>query len=257
MAKEHASAILGRTTVRLLVGDQDPLLPFTERYSHWLTSLNIEHQLAVAPGADHTYKEIIERRRALVLSLGVFLSREEAIRKALGDAPQQKRPMDNIEISYRSPGEDEGALAVACFLSPEMSWSFPRREEYYDRYLTFRGVPQAEVETWKRTFMTFLKKLTWRYNRVLLLKSPTHTARVKMLLDMFPGARFIHVHRNPFAVYRSTRRLYDTTVRDSYLQRPPKDLESGILRRYTLMYDAFFQERTLIPPGHYHEVCFE
>jgi enterochelin esterase-like enzyme len=61
MAKEHASAIRGRTTVRLLVGDQDLLLPFTERYSHWLTSLNIEHQLAVAPGADHTYKEIIER----------------------------------------------------------------------------------------------------------------------------------------------------------------------------------------------------
>jgi len=61
MAKEHASAIRGRTAVRLLVGDQDPLLAFTGRYSQWLTSLNIEHQLAVASGADHTYKEIIER----------------------------------------------------------------------------------------------------------------------------------------------------------------------------------------------------
>jgi enterochelin esterase-like enzyme len=61
IVEEHAAAIRDRTTVRLLVGDQDPLLPFTRKYSELLDSLRIEHQFAVAPGADHTYRAIVER----------------------------------------------------------------------------------------------------------------------------------------------------------------------------------------------------
>jgi acetyl esterase/lipase len=61
MLVEYATAIRGRTTVRLLVGDQDPLQPFVRKYSELLDSLRIEHQLAVAPGADHTYRAIVER----------------------------------------------------------------------------------------------------------------------------------------------------------------------------------------------------
>jgi acetyl esterase/lipase len=61
IAREHAASVRGRTTVRLLVGDQDPLLPFTREYSELLDSLRIDHELAVAPGADHTYRAIVER----------------------------------------------------------------------------------------------------------------------------------------------------------------------------------------------------
>lgn len=57
---QHASSIRGRTSVRLLVGDQDKLLPYVQKYSELLTSLQIEHQFAIAPGAHHMYNEIIE-----------------------------------------------------------------------------------------------------------------------------------------------------------------------------------------------------
>jgi len=89
-------------------------------------------------------------------------------------------------------------------------------------------------------------------------KSPPHTARIRLLLETFPGARFVHIHRNPYAVYRSFQHYFDTATWYTYLQRP--DLESinrRILERYTVLYDAFFVERGLIPPGHYHEVSFE
>ncbi|MCX6632055.1 MAG: alpha/beta hydrolase-fold protein [Candidatus Solibacter sp.] len=61
IVRQHAAAIRGRPKVRLLVGDQDSLLPFVEKYSAQLTSLKIDHQYAVAPGAHHRYDEIIER----------------------------------------------------------------------------------------------------------------------------------------------------------------------------------------------------
>ena len=58
--KEHAAAIRGRTEVRLLVGDQDRLLPVVKKYDQLLGSLNIEHQFAVAPGADHSEWQILQ-----------------------------------------------------------------------------------------------------------------------------------------------------------------------------------------------------
>jgi enterochelin esterase-like enzyme len=60
IVKSHAAAIRGRTTVRLLVGDQDKLLPAVRRYSDLLRSLRIDHEFAVAPGAEHRYDQIIE-----------------------------------------------------------------------------------------------------------------------------------------------------------------------------------------------------
>jgi hypothetical protein len=42
----------------------------------------------------------------------------------------------------------------------------------------------------------------------LILKSPAHTARMKLLHELFPGAKFIHISRNPYEVYQSTQKLF-------------------------------------------------
>ncbi len=56
--KEHADAVRGRTKVRLLVGDQDSLLEVVMKYDQLLTSLHIEHQFAVGPGAGHSERQL-------------------------------------------------------------------------------------------------------------------------------------------------------------------------------------------------------
>ena len=37
----------------------------------------------------------------------------------------------------------------------------------------------------------------------LVIKSPVHTARVALLLKLFPRAKFIYLHRNPLQVFQS------------------------------------------------------
>jgi hypothetical protein len=37
-------------------------------------------------------------------------------------------------------------------------------------------------------------------------------------LDLFPGARFVHIHRNPFTVYQSTRHTLSRVLRLTRLQ---------------------------------------
>jgi len=135
-------------------------------------------------------------------------------------------------------------------LLPYMAWCFPGDGTGYDRYLTFRGVPDEEVARWEHALATFLKKLTVRFARPLVLKSLPHTARIRLLLALFPEARFVHIHRNPYVVFPSTRHLI-RVVQPLYHFRegPAQDGDDRIISVYTEMYDAYFEERGLIPEG--------
>lgn len=187
-----------------------------------------------------------------------FLGLEAEVARVSADLPPQKRPMDNMMVRFDSPGEDEFATAVVSLRSPLMTWPFPRRAERYDRYLTFRRVPEEDYARWREALVRFLKKLTWKHHRPLLLKSPTHTGRIRLLLETFPGARFVHLHRNPYRVFQSTQWLQKRGIALSHLQHPISDrINACILRRYATMYDVYFEEKTLIPDGQLCDVHFE
>ena len=171
---------------------------------------------------------------------------------------RRKRAMDNVKFDLFSPGEDEFALAKITLRSPLIAWSFPRNELFYDRFITFRDATHQEKEEWKQGFLWFLKALHVKYGKPMLLKSPPHTGRIKLILELFPDAKFIAIHRNPYKVYRSTRHFYETALPLGYLQKPnPNDIHAGILRRYEEMHRAYFEDRRLIPEGNLHELAFE
>jgi hypothetical protein len=219
---------------------------------HWRTGTTLLHELLIQD-PQFAYPNVYE-----VANPHDFLTNEDRIAELLKEAPAQQRPMDRMEVTINSPGEDEVVMAVLSLRSPLIGWAFPRREAYYDRYYTFRDVPAAEVAEWQRACLWFYKKLTVRYSRPLVLKSPPHTGRVRTLLELFPEARFVHIMRDPYTVFRSTRHLHERAVALSHLQRPPANgQEAGILRRYALMYAAYLEDRHLIPPGRLCEVRFE
>jgi omega-hydroxy-beta-dihydromenaquinone-9 sulfotransferase len=175
-------------------------------------------------------------------------------------ARTRKRPMDNVQFDIMSAAEDEFATCPMSTRSHMIGWSFLRQEPYYDRYLTFRNAPRADYERWRDALVWFLKKVVFKYNCCRpLLKSPQHTARTRLLLKEFPDAKFIHMRRNPYVVFRSTQRLFETSILPHALQKSPgvEFAIEGILRRYKEMYDAFFEDRALIPAGNYTEVAFE
>lgn len=186
-----------------------------------------------------------------------FLATEPVVARLLAPLIPKKRLGDNVRQSIAMAAEDEFALCAATAISPYMSSSFPRREDLYDRYLTLRDVPEETITRWKGALRLFLQKLTWKYRRPIVLKSPTHTCRIRLLLELFPDARFIHIHRNPYAVFQSNRRRHDGAVRYSRLQRSAATDDEMFIRRYREMYDVFFAERDLIPRNRFHELAFE
>jgi len=220
---------------------------------HWRSGTTLLHSL-LSLDEQYAFPTLFQVSKPFT-----FLIREPIIAQMFSQMSSQKRPMDNLEVSYDSPGEDEFALSSGSLRSPMISWSFPRREKFYERFLSFKEATEREKGDWTSFLRFFLKKLSYRYpGRKIILKSPTHTARISLLLELFPDAKFVHIHRNPYTVFRSTLKLYNDSVSHSYLQNPAiSSLDEGIIRRYKIMYDSFFNEYPKIPCENYYDLAFE
>ncbi|HKI19004.1 MAG TPA: sulfotransferase [Isosphaeraceae bacterium] len=193
-----------------------------------------------------------------VLNPHTFLSTERWVAPVADRLIGRRRCQDEMAQSTGVPSEDEFALCTMTGLSPYMGWCFPGDGVDYGRYLTFRGVTDEEVARWEHALTTFLKKLTVRFGRSLVLKSPPHTARIRLLLGLFPDARFVNIHRNPYVVFRSERHTIRVAQPFYHLRDGPiQDSDDRIISVYTEMYDAYFEERGLIPEGRLCDVAFE
>jgi hypothetical protein len=216
---------------------------------HWRSGTTHLHNL-LAVDSQFAYPNIYQ-----VLNPHTFLSTERY--SDLLFVSPSTRMMDNMALNARVPFEDEFATCGTLH-SPFLTWVFPKDRGQYNKYLTFRDVPEREVAEWAAALTLFYRKLTWKYDRPLLLKSPPHTARIKLLLAMFPDARFVHIYRDPYAVFRSTQRQTRVSLRTMGLQHlDEKYIDELVIRRFTIMYDAFFEERSSIPEGRLHELSFE
>lgn len=193
-----------------------------------------------------------------VVNPATFLTTEEVRSKRFAWMVPAKRLMDNMALSFQSPQEEEFAPALLTLRSLYVGMSFPRHMAHYERFLTFDDAPPEDREAWKSAHLEFSRKLSFKFGgRPLLLKSPPNTARVRMLLELFPEARFIHIHRSPYEVYQSHLKFYDTVLWYTYLQRPNRAvLSDEILARYQATFAAFFRDQPLIPAGQFHEVAF-
>ena len=170
----------------------------------------------------------------------------------------EKRPMDNMLFGWERPQEDEFALALLGLPSTYTDFAFPNRPPMYPGALDLSGLTPAELTKWKRLFVRFLKEVTVRTGKQLVLKSPPHTARIPTLLELFPDARFVHIVRDPRIVFPSTVNLWKTMARTHGLQCPEwPGLEEKVLREFRVIYDRLEEARPLLKTGRFHELRYE
>jgi hypothetical protein len=219
---------------------------------HWRTGTTFLHNL-LSRDPQFAYPNLFD-----VVHPYSFLSASAGEKKRFADSLPESRPMDNVSYHLDLPQEDECALALACLRSPDLALNFPRRSEEYGRYLTFEDASPAEVAEWKATLLWFVKKLTLRSPRPMLLKSPGHTGRIRLLLELFPDARFVNIHREPFTTFQSCRHTVNAFNWFTYLQKPDlSQVDHHILVGGEAVFDAYFDQRALIPAGRLVDVAYE
>ena len=219
---------------------------------HWRTGTTLLHELLIRDPR-HNFPTTFK-----CLEPHHFLLTEKFFTRWLRFLMPKRRPMDNMRTGWDHPQEDEFALCMLGQPSPYMTIAFPNRPPQCQEYLDLEKVPAPKVAEWKRTFLRFLKQVTLSDPRRLVLKSPPHTARIKILKEMFPDALFVHIVRNPFIVFPSTMNLWRTLYCTQGLQKPIENgLEEHVLSTFVRMYDRLEEGRKLLDAGQFHEMRYE
>jgi len=150
-----------------------------------------------------------------------FVMTERGAEKLSGDV-EVTRPMDAMKISSASPQEDEFALLCLGGRSPYEAVLFPNALRRALECGDPASLTAPEIEQWKSVMRRFAGQVASRHpDQTLLLKSPPHGWRVGLLRELFPGARFLHIVRNPFDVAASTRRMWESLFEIYALTPPP------------------------------------
>jgi hypothetical protein len=219
---------------------------------HWRSGTTLLHELLTLD-PQFTFPNMFQ-----VLFPGHFLFTERWITALTGWAVPKTRPMDKMAAHWKMPQEDELALLVRTFVSPYMMLAFQGERERYGRFFDLIDITPEERALWIHEFRLFLKKLTVRANKPIVLKSPSHTYRVPLLLELFPQARFVYIYRDPYAVYSSSLHLRRTIFAENALGEPNYEgLEDDMMLTYERCIDRYESTKSLIPPGQLSELRFE
>ncbi len=170
-----------------------------------------------------------------------------------------KRPMDDVAMGLDRPQEDEIALCSMGAPSPMLRMAFPNHPAPDLDTLDFATVPEAKRRLWDDALVRFLRTITYcRPGKRLILKSPPHTGRVAHLAELFPGAQFVHLTRDPRALFGSTLRLWRTLDTDHGLQIPHhRNLAEFVFDACRRMYGAYLRDRNSVDERAIYEVRYE
>ncbi|MFT7158640.1 MAG: hypothetical protein ACI8Q1_003673 [Parvicella sp.] len=169
------------------------------------------------------------------------------------------RPQDNIKITANSPSEEEHPLTNLTEKSGMQTFFFPQNRSYYDKYNLFKGTTAKEKEEWKDIYHWMLQNISFYtdVNKRLLLKNPHNMGRIEVLLELYPDAKFVHIHRNPYDIYKSNVHLYNKTIHTQFLQDfTPDEIEERVLYCFETTMQKYLLDYSKIPKGNLVEISY-
>lgn len=195
-----------------------------------------------------------------VLTPNVFLTSGWVTRNILKRFMPPTRPMDNVRAGATKPMEEEFAMGSISQTSLSHGFYFPKNIlRAFEESVLFDKANYATAEHWKKHFDFYVKKIAFAHpNKTILFKSPANTGRIKQIRELYPDAKFIHIHRDPYRVYLSTERLFEKILPILGFQRVENvHIEDFILYSYEKMYRKYLDEIQEIPAGNLVELAYE
>lgn len=153
----------------------------------------------------------------------------------------EKRPMDNMRAGWRLPQEDEFALLNLGVPTVYQRIMFPQHSVPHLQSLCGDYMEEATKKSFTENLTWFLSALSYQSKKPLILKSPPHTGRLRLIRELFPDAKFIHLVRDPVKLFSSTMKLWLSLDSAQSMQNetPIAALESFIFDCLTTMYATF------------------
>jgi len=220
---------------------------------HWRTGSTLLHQLmSLDPGfcSPTLFQTTLPDS---------FLFSRKYYKPVMNCIMPRQRPMDNVKSGFDEPQEDEYATFRMCGVSPLERLIFPEGKGYFlDIYDREKRSSKAGNKEWSVAFSLFCRKLYFGNQKRILLKNPFLSLRINEILNLYPGARFIHISRNPLKVIPSTIHMWDTVGRQNCLNRRWVRPEVKEVTRYFLHMTGFIRDAfSTIENDRYIDVNYE
>lgn len=219
---------------------------------HWRTGSTFLHQLM---NLDPNNAAPTLFQVALPDSFLVSYPYYKPIMKTLVD---KTRPMDKVKLGMDEPQEDEYAIYRITDFSPLEKLVFPESTDYFllhEKTFTLMGEAQNK---WEKRLMTFYQKLFYKTGKTIISKNPFNSFRIPTLARLFPGARFIHIVRNPIDVVPSTINMWSIVQRQNALiNKEHKPTVEEIVKVYKKMLEIITNDFLKISPGRRTVVKYE
>lgn len=195
--------------------------------------------------------------------LGIVRAFEPLLEQAL----PSDRFVDNVAVTPTSPQEDSIPLATMGAASYYHGLYFPQQFEAHFRQDVLQGVDQVgdrgldDFDRWQRLHRHFLRAVSIQQgDKPLLVKNPVYTGYIRHLRHLWPTAKFIHIYRNPYRVFPSTRHYFTRLLPELALQSYDEEhlpIEPLILESYRHLMDALKTDTADLPADQWIELRFE
>jgi len=218
---------------------------------HWRSGTTYLHQLMAAD------PQVATARNALTIAPQVALLLKPLLVPLLRRWMTATRPIDAVPWGPMDPQEDEIGLARLSFDTNMAGVAFPQEYLFH-----FQRCVLSSTPGFRRQFLLFCR-LTLLHEKPgkshWLIKNSAHTARVPLLLELFPKARFVLLQRDPAKSIRSLVQVKQNLADLVGMQPAPdavRQVEETVLAHHLLM-EAFDAARAQIPVGQLVEVPYE
>ncbi len=186
------------------------------------------------------------------------------LKGAVGAGLKGARPMDNVQYQLDLPMEETFAVANFTPWCLDHLLAFPVNYEDYIKAAFVEDLSPKDRQKWRKAYDYMVRKLTMlKGGKQLLFKSPDNTCRLEDLLEMYPGAKFINIHRDPYVTVRSAVHMFNAQMDMLRLSRLPEVedidelIEDVIIGLFERMYQMLFRLEDRFAPGQLVNVSYE
>lgn len=247
-----------RWTENLKYGQQIKNLPIDKDpvfiLGHWRSGTTLLHNLICQDpqmGFVTTYQSVFPN---------YTLSSKWLWRNVMKFMMPDRRASDNVELSVDYPQEEEFAIGNINAYSYYNWWYFPQNaRSFYKKYVSFEDSDETIREAWKADYLNLVKKSLFNLEKERFVsKNPPNTGRIDVLTEVFPNARFIHIFRNPIAVFISTKKFFIETIPPLQFQNISEfEMEEMILDVYALLMQKYLKDRSMLGEDQLVEIRYE
>jgi len=191
----------------------------------------------------------------------IFGSRVEYAFQLLINTFKIKNPFfHNTIVQLSEAGEEDDYLMnKGSAYSAYWGLIFPKRWRMWLNG-SHQQLSSKYVNGWKREYLNTIKYVTFKNRgKQLVLKSPPNTERIKLLLQMFPHAKFVYIYRNPVHLYYSLKNMWTRAILKYYSvqQISDRELNDLIFGHFEYLTEHYERDKWLIPQGNLIELSYE